>query len=66
MQDGNKKNWKTKVVSVSLPMELAESLERICYFNFLNKSTLVSVAISEYLENNYDYFPGKKEDGNNG
>lgn len=65
MKDGT--NRKTKILTVSVPVSLLEQLDRIVYFNFLNKSSLVSAAIAEYLERYYDYFPNvEKEDPKNG
>lgn len=61
MKDGNK-GRNTKVLAVSVPVQLVEQLDRIVYFNFLNKSSVVSAAIAEYLERYYDYFPEVKEE----
>lgn len=60
MKDGNKGIRNTKILSVSVPVQLMEQLDRIVYFNFLNKSQVVTAAIEEYLEKNYDYYPERR------
>ena len=51
MQDGNKSTRKgdREIISVSIPLEIYDKMQELCDHYNLNRSSMVSSAIKDYL-----------------